>query len=100
MSIRDLKLRSWLKAFEGVQSEVPTLATSELRKVAEAYNRNVSRVNRLVMFPPASILVAIKFQRATDSVHNHFRNATQAQRSDLINRESKTKIRRYIHFRF
>jgi hypothetical protein len=68
LAVCDLKLRACLRAFDGVE-QLLTLATADLQDVANAYQRNLNRVHRLILFAPASVQVAINMQRAVDKVH-------------------------------
>lgn len=63
---RDLKLRACLKAFEGVD-DLKSVTNADLQHVADAYRRNLTRVNSLILFPPASVQIAINTQRAVDT---------------------------------
>jgi hypothetical protein len=45
-----------------------SVANIELQGVADAYRRNMNRVNYLILFPPAAVQIAIQVQRATDEV--------------------------------
>jgi len=80
---RDLKLQACLRAFEGVDQLDP-LATAEIQSVADVYHRNVSRVNSLILFPPASIQFAIQTQRAVDQVQSRTPRSTGKARTDAI----------------
>jgi len=67
MATRDLKLRTCLDTFKGV-GDLLAVANVELQSVADAYRRNLNRVNYLILFPPAAVQIAIQVQRATDEV--------------------------------
>ena len=56
-----------MNAFSG-NAELPPLKTTELSAVAKSYERNVSRVYSLVLFPPAAIWMTMTVQRETDRV--------------------------------
>jgi hypothetical protein len=92
MASRDLKLKACTAAFVGVDDHL-TISTEELKKVAEAYDRNLKRVYYLIMFPPAAVSMAINIQRATDSVSHRLEGARKsaAIKEALTKHERKLK---------
>jgi hypothetical protein len=66
---RDLKMRSCLDAFKGFD-EMPELKTKSLRNVGKTFDRNMRRVNNLILFPPAMVYIAITIQRHVDRIEH------------------------------
>jgi len=69
MTRHDLKLQACLRAFDGV-NDLLAVANPGLQHVAEAYRRNLTRVNSLIIFPPAAVQIAFNLQIAVKRVES------------------------------
>jgi hypothetical protein len=93
MSTRDLKLKSCMKAFDGY-ADLPPLKTNALVNVGKAYERNIRRVNTLVLFAPAAVWITATIQRCTDEIEHKFSGMKKSRRLDLIEVEVKKQIQK------
>jgi hypothetical protein len=90
---RDLKLRSCLDSFKGFD-EMPVLKTKSLRNVGATFDRNMRRVNSLILFPPAMVYIAITVQRHVDRIEHRMPKVDRKTIGRLTEVEMRKELER------
>ena len=91
MTKRDLKLRACMDAFAD-PFDLPDPKTEALATIAKSYERNIRRVNSLVLFPPAAVWITRTAQRCTDEIEFKFPKKDRRTQVALIEQKIKGEI--------